>query len=204
MSRHPEARAKRASLGDGPDRGRPSFEARARARAPQDDGERVPSPAKTPPAMPTSVQTVAVTADETGMRVDRFLEARFPGLSFSHIQRIIRKGELRVNGHRAKPKDRLEAGQAVRIPPLKLDQPKPRTPGNEADAKTREFLKSITLFEDADVLVLNKPMGLAVQGGSGTTRHIDGMLEVLREQGRDGQRPRLVHRLDKDTAGCLL
>jgi 23S rRNA pseudouridine955/2504/2580 synthase len=151
---------------------------------------------------PGGVQTVAVTPDEAGMRVDRFLEARFPGLSFSHIQRIIRKGELRVNGRRAQPKDRLAAGQAVRIPPLRLDQPKPRAPGNEADDKTRAFLKSITLHEDADVLVLNKPMGLAVQGGSGTTRHLDGMLEVLRDG--QGQRPRLVHRLDKDTAGCLL
>jgi 23S rRNA pseudouridine955/2504/2580 synthase len=161
-----------------------------------------------PAAASTAVQTVAVTADESGMRVDRFLEARFPGLSFSHIQRIIRRGELRVNGKRAKPKDRLAAGQAVRIPPLKLDQDRPRVQGGEADAKgdakTRDFLRSITLFEDADVLVLNKPMGLAVQGGSGTTRHIDGMLEVLREGGPDGQRPRLVHRLDKDTTGCLL
>ena len=138
------------------------------------------------------------------MRVDRFLESRFPGLSFSHIQRIIRKGELRVNGKRAKPKDRLEAGQAVRIPPLKLEEERPRTADDEADQKTRAFLKSITLFEDADVLVLNKPIGLAVQGGSGTTRHVDGMLEVLRAPGPDGQRPRLVHRLDKDTAGCLL
>src|SRR5204863_1219290 len=72
------------------------------------------------------------------------------------------------------------------------------------DEKTRDFLKSITLHEDDDVLVLNKSMGLAVQGGSGTTRHLDGMLEVLRAPGPDGQRPRLVHRLDKDTAGCLL
>jgi 23S rRNA pseudouridine955/2504/2580 synthase len=143
-----------------------------------------------------------VSADEAGMRVDRFLEARFPGLSFSHIQRIIRKGELRVNGKRAKPKDRLQAGQAVRIPPLKLDQPRPLSPEGEAAAKTRDFLKSITLYEDDDVLVLNKPMGLAVQGGSGTTRHLDGLLEVLRDA--QGQRPRLVHRLDKDTAGCLL
>jgi 23S rRNA pseudouridine955/2504/2580 synthase len=148
------------------------------------------------------VQSATVSADEAGMRVDRFLEVRFPGLSFSHIQRIIRKGELRVNGKRAKPKDRLQAGQAVRIPPLKLDQPRPSAPGGEAEAKTRDFLKSITLHEDADVLVLNKPMGLAVQGGSGTTRHLDGMLEVLRDA--QGQRPRLVHRLDKDTAGCLL
>jgi 23S rRNA pseudouridine955/2504/2580 synthase len=150
----------------------------------------------------TGVQTVAVTADESGMRVDRFLEARFPGLSFSHIQRIIRKGELRVNGKRAQPKDRLTAGQAVRIPPLRLDQPPPRSPDHAAADATRDFLKSITLYEDADVLVLNKPMGLAVQGGSGTTRHLDGMLETLRDA--KGERARLVHRLDKDTAGCLL
>ena len=162
--------------------------------------QKSPEPRAAPAA--TGVQTVAVTADENGMRVDRFLEARFPGLSFSHIQRIIRKGELRVNGKRAQPKQRLEAGQAVRIPPLRLDQPKPRTGGG--DAATRDFLKSITLYEDADVLVFNKPMGLAVQGGSGTTRHLDGMLEVLRGAGPDGQKPRLVHRLDKDTAGCLL
>jgi len=148
------------------------------------------------------VQTVLVARDESGMRVDRFLEARFPGLSFSHIHRIIRKGELRVNGKRVDGKDRLEAGQTVRIPPLKLEAPKPRTTSSDADEKTRAFLRSITLHDDADVMVLNKPMGLAVQGGSGTTRHIDGMLEVLRD--REGQRPRLVHRLDKDTAGCLL
>src|SRR5215218_2308690 len=151
-------------------------------------------------AMSAGVQTVAVTSDEAGMRVDRFLEARFPGLSFSHIQRIIRKGELRVNGKRAQPKDRLQAGQAVRIPPLKLEAKPARADSD--DDKTRLFLKSITLYEDADVLVLNKPMGLAVQGGSGTVKHVDGMLEVMRDD--QGQRPRLVHRLDKDTAGCLL
>jgi 23S rRNA pseudouridine955/2504/2580 synthase len=147
------------------------------------------------------VQTVAVTADESGMRVDRFLEARFPGLSFSHIQRIIRKGELRVNGKRAEPKDRLQAGQSVRIPPLRLDAP-PRSPARAAGDETRTFLRSITLHEDDDVLVFNKPMGLAVQGGSGTTRHLDMMLESLHDP--NGQRPRLVHRLDKDTAGCIL
>jgi len=155
-----------------------------------------------------NVQTVAVTADEAGMRVDRFLEARFPGLSFSHIQRIIRKGELRVNGKRVQPKDRLQPGQAVRVPPLRLE---PNEAGARQDGapaargeaeKTRAFLKGITLYEDADVMVLNKPMGLAVQGGSGTVRHVDGMLDVLRDA--SGQRPRLVHRLDKDTAGCLL
>ncbi|HTH34234.1 MAG TPA: RluA family pseudouridine synthase [Xanthobacteraceae bacterium] len=222
--RRPEVRAERASKGDGLEGrrsggnqvgysrpghandsdfgrgpksvGRASFEGRLR-RLPQDDGKWAPTP-----PMPTAVQNVAVTADESGMRVDRFLEARFPGLSFSHIQRVIRKGEVRVNGKRTQPKNRLEAGQTVRIPPLRLDQPKPRARSNEADEETRAFLQSITLYEDVDVLVLNKPIGLAVQGGSGTTSHLDGMLEVLRDG--HGQRPRLVHRLDKDTAGCLL
>jgi 23S rRNA pseudouridine955/2504/2580 synthase len=135
------------------------------------------------------------------MRVDRFFEARFPGLAFSHIQRIVRKGEVRVNGRRVQPSDRLQPGQAVRVPPLTLTPPRGPASAPEDEA-TRAFLRSITLYEDDDVLVLNKPFGLSVQGGSGTRRHLDGMLEALRD--RRGQRPRLVHRLDKDTAGCLL
>jgi len=152
--------------------------------------------------LPTKVQTVVVTTDENNMRVDRFLEARFPGLSFSHIQRIVRKGELRVNGKRADSKDRLEEGQSVRIPPLKLDAPKVAGSLSEAERKTLDALKQMTLFEDDDVLVLNKPAGLAVQGGSGMTRHIDQMLEVMRDA--KGQKPRLVHRIDRETSGCLL
>ncbi|MFI4996571.1 MAG: RluA family pseudouridine synthase [Hyphomicrobiales bacterium] len=147
------------------------------------------------------VQNLVVTSDEAGMRVDRFLEARYPGLSFSHIQRVVRKGELRVDGRRVETKDRLEGGQKVRVPPLSVAPPQRPGPPSETE-KTRKFLKEMTLFEDDDVLVLNKPMGLAVQGGSGTPRHLDGMLKVLTD--RDGQRPRLVHRLDKDTSGCLL
>ncbi|MDH2382098.1 RluA family pseudouridine synthase [Bradyrhizobium sp. CER78] len=152
--------------------------------------------------LPTKVQTVVVTTDENGMRVDRFLEARFPGLSFSHIQRIVRKGELRVNGKRADSKDRLEEGQSVRIPPLRLDTPKTSGTLSEAEAKTLQALKDMTLYEDDDVLVLNKPAGLAVQGGSGMTRHVDQMLEVMRDA--KGQKPRLVHRIDRETSGCLL
>lgn len=206
-------------------RDRPSFEGRkerppAEPRKPRGgETQRRPEPRREPQREPrrevpaatgpaeaveltTSVQTVTVTRDESGMRLDRFFEARFPGLSFSHIQRIVRKGEVRVDGKRADTKDRLEAGQSVRIPPLKLSAPKAASRLSAEDEKTRAFLKSITLYEDDDVLVLNKPMGLSVQGGSGTTRHVDGMLGVLQE--RDGQRPRLVHRIDKDTAGCLL
>ncbi|GJE55077.1 MULTISPECIES: RluA family pseudouridine synthase [Methylobacterium] len=150
----------------------------------------------------SGVQTLTVEADEDGMRIDRFLTTRFPQLPFTRVQSIVRKGELRVDGKRVKPNDRLEPGMAIRIPPLKLDQPteRPRNPAREAD--DAEFLRSLILYEDADMMILNKPFGLAVQGGSGTVRHIDGMLEALTD--KHGQKPRLVHRLDKDTAGCLI
>jgi 23S rRNA pseudouridine955/2504/2580 synthase len=150
----------------------------------------------------TGVQTLVVEPDETDMRVDRFLVARFPQLAFTHIQRIVRKGELRIDGRRAKPNERLEAGQKVRVPPLKLDQPRPVARSAAKDQDDRDLLKSITLYEDKDVLIINKPMGLAVQGGSGTKRHVDGLLDSMRDA--EGQKPRLVHRLDKDTAGCLV
>src|SRR3979411_2501807 len=201
------ARPYRGSQAERPQAHRPGGKPPARFSAP-----RAPKPppfiAETPklvagPApLPTKVQTVVVTADENNMRVDRFLEARFPGLSFSHIQRIVRKGELRVNGKRADSKDRLEEGQSVRIPPLKLDAPKVAGELSETESKTLDALKAMTLYEDADVLVLNKPAGLAVQGGSGITRNVDDMLEVMRDA--KGQKPRLVHRLDRETSGCLL
>ena len=162
-----------------------------------------PKPAPNPANYSAGVQTIFVAPDEDGMRVDRWFEARFPGLSFSHIQRIVRKGEVRVNSRRTEPKSRLVAGQAVRIPPLQLEAPKVREEAPQA-MKDREFLRSITLSEDDDVLVLNKPAGLAVQGGSGVKENVDDMLEALRAPHADAQRPRLVHRLDKDTAGCLL
>jgi 23S rRNA pseudouridine955/2504/2580 synthase len=200
---------------------RPSHDARRRAAArPAGGEERVQRPVRPRPAeeapkptraqvkaetaqvLSTGVQQLVVTPDENEMRIDRFLEARFPQLSFSHIQRIVRKGELRVDGKRADSKDRLTEGQTVRIPPLKLEEQAERPRSAKADADTIGFLRSITLYEDDDVMVLNKPAGLAVQGGSGTTRHVDQMLEALTT--KDGQKPRLVHRLDKDTAGCLV
>jgi 23S rRNA pseudouridine955/2504/2580 synthase len=158
--------------------------------------------AQTQQVLQTGVQTLTVDADEAGMRVDRFLVARFPQLAFTHIQRIVRKGELRVDGKRAKPQERLEAGQKLRMPPLRLEPQKIAARSAARDEDERAFLRSITLYEDKDLLVLDKPAGLAVQGGPGTKRHVDGLLEALR--GEDGQKPRLVHRLDKDTAGCLV
>src|SRR4051794_3953113 len=198
------ARPYRGSAAERPQAHRPGGKP-ARFAAPRAPKPFVPEPEKVvaeAPPLPTKVQTVTVTADEANMRVDRFLEARFPGLSFSHIQRIVRKGELRVNGKRADSKDRLEEGQNVRIPPLKLDAPRAEASFSEATKKTHDALKDMILFEDDDVMVLNKPAGLAVQGGSGITRHVDQMLETMRDA--KGQRPRLVHRLDRETAGCLL
>lgn len=171
-------------------------------RAPKFHDEEKQRPAAVAAPLPTKVQTVTVTADEANMRVDRFLEARFPGLSYSHIQRIVRKGELRVDGKRADSKDRLEPGQSVRIPPLNLEAPKKSSGLSEADEKMLAALKEMILFEDDDLMVLNKPAGLAVQGGSGTVQHVDRMLETMRDS--KGQKPRLVHRLDKETSGCLL
>jgi 23S rRNA pseudouridine955/2504/2580 synthase len=197
MRAHDRKRSAQGQSGPG---GRQPTESRGKpvkraALSPQQ--ERPPEPMRQ-----ARVQIVTVTPDEAGMRLDRFLEARFPALAFSHIQRIIRKGELRVNGRRAEPKDRIQAAQTVRIPPLRLEAAKAPVRGGILEAQTQEYMRSITLYEDDDVLVINKPIGLAVQGGSGTPRHVDGMLEALRDP--KGQRPRLVHRLDKDTAGCLL
>lgn len=164
------------------------------------------------------VQTRKVKPDEEGMRLDRWFKAHFPDLSYGHLQKLLRTGQVRVDGARAKTSTRLAPGMAVRVPPLARSEGEEksengaqparagasaRPPSKMGDAKSdAAFLKSITLYEDREVLVLNKPFGLAVQGGSGTTRHIDGMLEALR--GKDGQKPRLVHRIDKDTSGVLL
>ena len=150
-----------------------------------------------------SVQNVAVTADEAGHARRSLPGATFPGLELlpypaRHPQR---RGARQRQAHPAEEPPGSGTNRAHPAAAARCAASRGR-PGNEADAKTRDFLRSITLHEDADVLVLNKPMGLAVQGGSGTTRHLDGMLEVLRDA--HGQRPRLVHRLDKDTAGCLL
>jgi 23S rRNA pseudouridine955/2504/2580 synthase len=158
--------------------------------------------AQTQEAFVSGVQILDVTQDEAGMRVDRFLTSRFPMLPHSHIQRIVRSGELRVDGKRVKANDRIAPEQKVRVPPLTLESPRPQGTSTIATNDAEKFLSSITLYEDDDVMVINKPYGLAVQGGSGTTRHIDGMLEALTDM--SGQRPRLVHRIDKDTAGCLV
>lgn len=157
---------------------------------------------KAPQTSPGKVQTLTVTEEEDGMRLDRWFKRRVPSLSMIHLNKICRKGEVRVDGKRCEGATRVTAGAKVRVPPLRQESPEAPAATrvhNEADARA---IRDMILFEDKDVLVLNKPYGLAVQGGSGTTRHIDGMLDALTDA--RGNRPLLVHRLDRDTSGVLL
>ncbi len=150
------------------------------------------------------VEQRKVDQDESGMRLDRWFKAHFPGLAFGKLQKLLRSGQIRVDGGRAKHDTRVQPGQVIRIPPLGTDEkgggPVKQQAGSEsADA---EFLSKMLLYEDPKVFVFNKPAGLAVQGGSGLSRHVDKMLEAWRN--RRGEKPRLVHRLDRDTSGVLV
>ncbi len=150
-----------------------------------------------------AVETRNVTTDEAGVRLDRWFKRHFPQVGHGHLERLLRTGQIRVDGKRAKASDRLEGGQAIRIPPLgeASETPAKRPPAAIPD-KDAAALRAAVLHRDDDVIAINKPAGLAVQGGAGTSRHLDGMLDALRF-GSD-ERPRLVHRLDKDTSGVLL
>ncbi|WP_420394637.1 RluA family pseudouridine synthase [Acuticoccus sp.] len=148
--------------------------------------------------MPPQVDHVAVDADDAGMRLDRWLRRAFPNVPFGALSKVVRTGQVRIDGARAKLETRLEAGQRVRLPPLvEGGAPMPRALDGDAAS-----LERMLLHRDDDVVVLDKPYGLAVQGGSGVTRHVDGMLEAWRD--RKGRKPRLVHRLDRETTGVLV
>lgn len=149
----------------------------------------------------SGVQHRKVAPEEDGMRLDRWFSIHFPDLPFSRLNRIVRKGEVRVDKGRVKANQRLETGQTVRVPPIADAGVKPSKP-KAVNEKDVQFLRDITLYEDDQILVLNKPHGLAVQGGTGTKRHLDKMLESI--PNKKGEKPRLVHRLDRDTSGCLL
>jgi 23S rRNA pseudouridine955/2504/2580 synthase len=151
-----------------------------------------------------AVETRKVERDEQGMRLDRWFRAHYPDLAFGHLQKLLRSGQVRLDGARAKTNDRLTAGQLVRVPPFAASRDPAAPAPRHADPSQKDaaLLRSLILHEDRDVLVINKPHGLAVQGGSGTKRHVDGMLASF--AGPDGERPRLVHRLDRDTSGVLI
>jgi 23S rRNA pseudouridine955/2504/2580 synthase len=148
----------------------------------------------------TGVQNKTVAADEAGMRLDRWFRAHYPALGHGMLQKLLRKGQIRVDGGRAKANARLEAGQTVRVPPMPDETEKPRVAS--LSSNDRKFVQDLILHKNSFILVLNKPAGLAVQGGSRTVRHLDALLDGLKFEAKE--RPRLVHRLDKDTSGVLL
>jgi 23S rRNA pseudouridine955/2504/2580 synthase len=193
-----KVRAKSLSSGKGGGlRGKPV------ARTPKTEPSRSVASASQPLAEPevihSSVQTLLVSEDEDGLRLDRWFKRRLPTLSLSHLNKIVRTGQVRVDGARVTTSTRLATGQKIRVPPVNVAPPAPKPGIIEAD---RKAIRDMILYEDQDLMVLNKPHGLAVQGGSGTKHHVDGMLASLADE--KGERPVLVHRLDRDTAGVLL
>lgn len=146
------------------------------------------------------VRTLHVGDGEDGVRLDRWFKRRWPHLNHIQIQKLVRSGQIRVDGARAKADTRLLAGALIRVPPL----PEAPEPGDKKPGLTERdiaYAKSMVLYEDDEVLALNKPSGLAVQGGTKTTKHVDRLLSAW---GEGLERPRLVHRLDRDTSGVLL
>ena len=165
-----------------------------------------PRPPRTDRAAPgrlpgeREVRQFIVAADDDGVRLDRWFKRHLPQIGFATISRWARTGQVRIDGKRADPSDRLIKGQTLRVPPGgdAIGQAPARRELSEADIAEAE---AMVLEQDRAAIVLNKPPGLATQGGSGTTRHVDGLLDAF---AAEGPRPRLVHRLDKDTSGVLL
>ena len=150
----------------------------------------------------SAVQTLTVTAADADQRLDRWLRRMFPHLTQGMVEKMCRKGELRVNGGRVKAATRIEAGQQVRVPPL--PDPEQMTVVTEtrlhpADVK---MIQNAVIYRDDQIIVLNKPAGLPTQGGSKQVKHVDGLADALRFGYEE--KPRLVHRLDKDTTGVLV
>ena len=146
--------------------------------------------------------SVSVAEDEEGLRLDRWFKRHFPQLGHGPLEKLLRSGQIRIDGRRARAGERIQSGQLIRIPP-QLDHlpPQPATPVVVSESD-RDWIRGLVIYEDSSVIVLNKPSGIPTQGGSGVTRHIDGLLAALQDNRR--QRPRLVHRLDRDTSGVLV
>jgi len=150
-------------------------------------------------------RTFIVSEDDDGIRLDRWFKRHMPDVSFNLVSRWARTGQLRLDGKRASPGDRIEAGQSIRIPPAEAAPARPsraRPDRKPLSPEEAELVRDMVIHEDPHAFVLNKPPGLATQGGTKTTNHLDRMLDGLADEA--GNRPKLVHRLDKDTSGVLL
>ncbi len=153
----------------------------------------------------TDVKRHVVSADEDGMRLDRWFKLHFPQVTFAYLNKLTRTGQVRVGAGRCKTNTRLVQGQDIRVPPLAFDTrpaDAPKTDVKPLSKEERRFFESMILHEDKDIYVLNKPSGFAVQGGTKTHHHLDGLLMGLGAE--KGERPLLVHRLDRDTSGVIV
>ena len=151
----------------------------------------------------TGVETVTVRPEDGAGRLDRWFRRHYPGLSHGRLEKLLRTGQIRVDGKRAHARDPIAPGQAIRVPPLPETPAAPAKP-SAPRARPRDvaLLRDAVLYRDDWAIAVNKPAGLAVQGGTNTDRHVDALLDGLRFESKE--RPRLVHRLDKDTSGVLL
>ncbi|MBB4659192.1 RluA family pseudouridine synthase [Parvularcula dongshanensis] len=146
----------------------------------------------------SGVEMVTVARADDGLRLDRWFRQHYPAVKQGQLQKMLRKGQVRVDGAKVEANRRLSPGEVVRVPPVPAATPAGKA---AASAQDREEIRSFVLYEDDRLIAINKPFGLPVQGGSGVARHLDGMLDGL---AKGGERPRLVHRLDKDTGGLML
>jgi 23S rRNA pseudouridine955/2504/2580 synthase len=150
----------------------------------------------------SGVETIPVAADDGELRLDRWFKRHYPGLGHGRLEKLLRTGQVRIDGHRAKAGDRVAPGQLIRVPPLgDLSEPPPRPGPPVLRPRDIAMLQRAVLHIDDDLIVIDKPPGLAVQGGTNTERHLDAMLDALCY---GQERPRLVHRLDRDTSGVLV
>ena len=152
----------------------------------------------------SQARTFTVTEDDDGIRLDRWFKRHVPEASFNIVSRWARTGQLRLNGQKANPGDRIEAGQEIRFPSAEATAPRPARAAPRRDplsADEEQFVRDMVIHRDGNAFVLNKPPGLATQGGTKTTQHLDRLLDGLADE---RGRPKLVHRLDKDTSGALL
>ena len=148
-----------------------------------------------------SVELIKVKEADDGMRLNRWFLKYYPNLTLGRLQKLLRTKQIKVDGKRAEASLKLAAGQEVRIPPLKEGEAAAEKSA-ELAPKEIDFIRSLVIFKDDNVIAINKPSGLAVQGGTNTHFHVDGLLDGLKFEKEE--RPRLVHRIDKDTSGILL
>lgn len=153
----------------------------------------------------SGVKQITVAKDDDDIRLDRWFKRHYPELTYGRLEKLLRKGQIRLDGKRAKSNQRISAGQVVRVPPFGDDggvRPIEKKEETRLSEQEIDEIRSWVLYKDEDVLVINKPAGLPTQGGTGIKRHLDGLLHALKFE--KSENPRLCHRLDKDTSGVLL